>query len=118
MTERRPPEPKDDLGERLRRFREEQDVASGRKPVPRSDKNGLGFAMRIGVELVAALIVGVGLGYLLDIWLGTMPLMSLLGFVFGAAAGFLNVYRVSTGQGSTVGYRRKPDGAEGPEGDG
>ena len=68
--------------------------------------------MRIGVELVAALIVGVGLGYLLDNWLGTMPLMSLLGFFFGAAAGFLNVYRVATGQGSTVGFRQRTgDGA-------
>ena len=50
-------------------------------------------------ELVAALLVGVGLGYLADRWLGTLPLLSLLGFLFGAAAGMLNVYRVSTGQG-------------------
>lgn len=116
MTERRPPEPKDDLGERLRRLRNEQDVATGRVRKTGSMHTGLGFAMRIGVELVAALLVGVGLGYLLDRWFGTMPLMSLLGFFFGAAAGFLNVYRVSTGRGSAVGYRKRPDGEKSPDG--
>lgn len=73
--------------------------------------------MRIGVELVAALLVGVGLGYLLDLWLNTLPLMSLLGFFFGAAAGFLNVYRVATGQGSAVGFRKRPDDGAPSDGD-
>lgn len=72
--------------------------------------------MRIGVELVAALLVGVGLGYLLDEWLDTKPLFALLGFFFGAAAGFMNVYRVSSGQGSTIGYRKPPDGSDEPDG--
>ena len=73
--------------------------------------------MRIGVELVAALIVGVGLGYMLDRWLDTMPLMSLLGFFFGSAAGFLNVYRVGSGLGSAVGYRKQSDGDTPPKDD-
>ncbi len=64
--------------------------------------------MRVGIELVAALAIGVGLGYLADRWLGTLPLMSLLGFVFGSAAGILNVYRTATGQGSAIGFGRRP----------
>ena len=67
---------------------------------------GLGFALRIGVEIVAALIVGVAIGYFLDQWLGTKPWFLLLFFVLGAAAGFMNVFRVVGGLGGQVGYRR------------
>lgn len=77
-----------------------------------SDRNaegaGLSFAVRIGVELVAALIVGVGIGLLLDRWLGTAPWLLLLFFVLGASAGLLNVYRMTAGYGYGTGYR-KPD---------
>ena len=66
---------------------------------------GLGFALRIGVELVGGLIVGGGLGLLLDRWLGTTPWLMVLFFLLGAAAGFLNVYRTVTGLGHGVGYR-------------
>lgn len=61
--------------------------------------------MRIGVEIVAALIVGVAIGYFLDRWLGTKPWFLLLFFVLGAAAGFMNVFRVVGGLGGQVGYR-------------
>ena len=67
---------------------------------------GLGFALRIGVEIVAALIVGVAIGYFLDQWLGTKPWFLLVFFVLGAAAGFMNVFRVVGGLGGQVGYRR------------
>lgn len=77
---------------------------------------GLSFAVRIGVELVAALIVGVGIGLLLDRWLGTGPWLFLLFFVLGAAAGFLNVYRVMSGYGYSAGYRQPKEG-EPDEGD-
>jgi len=67
---------------------------------------GLAFAMRIGVEIVSALIVGVAIGYFLDQWLGTKPWFLLLFFVLGAAAGFMNVFRVVGGLGGQVGYGR------------
>jgi ATP synthase protein I len=53
---------------------------------------GIGF--RAGVEVVAALGVGVAIGLLLDRWLGTWPWLFLLFFVAGSAAGILNVYRL------------------------
>ena len=53
---------------------------------------GIGF--RAGVEVVSALLVGVGLGFLLDRWLGTWPWLFLVFFILGAAAGVLNVYRL------------------------
>jgi ATP synthase protein I len=67
----------------------------------------LGFAVRIGVDIVAALIVGVGMGLLLDHWLGTKPWMLIVFFILGAAAGMLNVFRAVSGYGYAAGYRRK-----------
>jgi ATP synthase protein I len=55
---------------------------------------GIGF--RAGVEVVAALVVGIVIGFALDRWLGTWPWLFLLFFVMGAAAGVLNVYRLFT----------------------
>jgi len=61
--------------------------------------SGLGVAFRIGVELVAALVVGVGVGLLLDSWLGSTPWFLIVFFFLGAAAGVLNVYRAASGIG-------------------
>ena len=55
----------------------------------------LGLAFRLAVELVAGLVVGGGIGWLLDYWLGTLPIMLLLFFVLGTAAGILNVIRTA-----------------------
>lgn len=87
--------------------------AKRRRTKARPDEagQGLGFALRIGVEIVSALIVGVGIGIFLDWWLGTKPWFLLVFFVLGAAAGFMNVFRVVGGLGGRVGYR----GGAGPE---
>ena len=63
--------------------------------------------MRIGVELVAALVIGVGCGLFLDSWLDTKPWFMLGFFLLGAAAGMFNVYRVVQNQGGAVGYRQQ-----------
>lgn len=103
MPEKDKPHTRPDLDERLRLLRGRRAAARGRAGL--SAHSGPGVAIRIGVEMVAALMVGVGLGYLADGWLGTLPLLSLLGFLLGAAAGMLNVYRTATGQGGAVGWR-------------
>lgn len=107
MTERKPPKSRDDLDERLSQFRDERDVATGRTRKSDSANNGLGFALRIGTELVAALVIGVGFGLLLDNWLETKPWFMLAGFLLGSAAGMFNVYRVVQNQGGAVGYRQQ-----------
>ncbi len=66
----------------------------------------MGFALKVGIELVAALAVGVGIGLLLDRWLDTAPLFLVVFFFMGSAAGFLNVYRAVSGYGYAAGYRR------------
>jgi ATP synthase protein I len=119
MSER---EPRDleDLEARLSEARRR----SGGKPRSPSGAAGLqgkplALALRLSVELVSALIVGVGIGILLDRWLGTKPWMLILFFVLGSAAGLLNVFRVMSGQGGAVGFPgaagRKMDDAKDDE---
>jgi ATP synthase protein I len=57
---------------------------------------GLGQAVRIGTELLAALLVGGGLGWLADTYLfGSGPWGVVAGLVLGAMAGVLNAYRAA-----------------------
>jgi ATP synthase protein I len=57
-------------------------------------RKGLALASRVGLELVAATVLGAGLGYGLDRWLGTGPWLLVVGVVLGAVAGFLAVYHL------------------------
>ena len=97
----------EELDARLRAAREHQATRRrAGKSKQAEGQGGLGFALRIGSDLVAALIVGVGIGVLLDYWLGTKPWMLVLFFVLGAAAGFVNIFRLVSGYGMAAGYRR------------
>ena len=68
---------------------------------------GMALALRLGVEIVSAIIVGVGIGWYLDRWLGTAPFLLVLFFFLGSAAGVLNVFRTVSGIGLAPGYRRQ-----------
>ena len=57
-------------------------------------ESGAGFGFKISTEIIAALIVGVGIGLIVDKYLDTKPFGLIIFFIFGAIAGFLNVYRV------------------------
>jgi len=59
-------------------------------------QKGLSMAMRIGVELVAALVVGGGLGYGADAYFSSSPIGLLIGVFLGMSAGLLNVYRMAS----------------------
>lgn len=115
MSEPSPPPSLDDLDARLRAARARRADRKARKEAGERGK-GLSFALRIGVEMVASLAVGVGIGIFLDRWLGTAPWFLLLFFIIGSAAGMLNVYRVMSGYGYAAGYHKPSDGASGPEG--
>jgi ATP synthase protein I len=66
---------------------------------------GMGLAVKIGTELVGGVLVGVGIGWALDYWLGTKPWLMIVFFVLGAVAGFVGMIRTVSGIGHGVGYR-------------
>jgi ATP synthase protein I len=92
------PEPKDlrELGDRLLAAKE-REAARRKAPAPTS----LGIAFRFSTEMVAALVVGGGMGWAID-WITdrwssihTKPWGLIVFFVLGAAAGILNVIRAA-----------------------
>ena len=55
----------------------------------------LGSAFRLGTELVAAVVVGTIIGFILDNWFGTKPWFIITFFFIGVIAGMLNVIKVA-----------------------
>lgn len=55
----------------------------------------LGFLSSLGISMVAATIIGLAMGYYLDVWLETSPWLTMLFLVFGIAAGFRNLFVLS-----------------------
>ena len=58
-----------------------------------SNVTSIGKALKISTELVAAVVVGSIIGFLLDSWFGTKPLLTIIFFIMGVAAGILNVFK-------------------------
>ena len=81
----------EDFDERLRRARSEAGLDPRAEEAGKLNVGGLG--MQVGVELVAGLIGGALIGYGLDRWFGTWPVLAIVFFFLGAAAGMLNAYR-------------------------
>ena len=84
-----------ELGQKLDDAQKRQ--AAGSKAPPPTP---LGIAGRFATELMAALVVGGGLGWGVDWLFGrfgfhTKPLFLIVFFVLGAAAGILNVMRAA-----------------------
>jgi ATP synthase protein I len=71
-----------------------------------SDPSAIARGFRLSTELVAGVLVGAALGWLLDRWLGISPWGLIVFLLLGFAAGVLNVMRAA---GVNTGSYRPPD---------
>ena len=60
-----------------------------------SNAASFGKALKISTELVASVVVGSIIGFLLDNWFDTKPLLTICFFFMGVVAGILNVFRAA-----------------------
>ena len=70
-----------------------KNIRGFQKDGERSNASSLGKALKISTELVAAVVVGSTIGFLLDSWFGTKPLLIICFFIMGVAAGILSVFK-------------------------
>ena len=82
-----------DLAARIRRAQETEKVGQASQGNAAKDMSGMSRGLRLGSEFIAAILVGAGIGYLLDLWLKTGPWLLLVFVMVGFAAGVLNVVR-------------------------
>jgi ATP synthase protein I len=95
-----PPDDEAALSARLQRLGKR--IAQANRPSengsdPRQIANfsGLARGVRVSTELVAGVIVGTVIGWLLDRWLGISPWGLIVFLLLGFAAGVLNVMRAA-----------------------
>jgi ATP synthase protein I len=81
------------LGERLNQASRPSENVPG--PRTRADPSALARGFRLSSELVAGVVVGTLIGWLLDRWLGISPWGMIVFLLAGFAAGVLNVMRAA-----------------------
>ena len=81
---------KEQLKDRLKNARKKLKVE---KENPQT--SNIGQAFKLSTELVAAVLVGTIIGFILDNWFDTKPWFIITFFFLGVIAGILNVIRVA-----------------------
>ena len=79
---------KEQLKERLKNARKKLKIE---KENPQT--SNFGQAFKLSTELVAAVLVGTIIGFILDNWFDTKPWLIIIFFFVGVVAGILNVIR-------------------------
>jgi len=83
------------LGERLDRIRPEAPAEQAQAARPGADSSAMARGFRLSSELVAGVLVGAAIGWLIDRWLGISPWGMIVFLLLGFAAGVLNVMRAA-----------------------
>ncbi len=72
---------------------EREDSKNKMKAHGKSDNSGLAQGLKSGAEFVSGVLVGAGIGYMIDGWAGSSPFGLIIFLLLGFAAGVLNVLR-------------------------
>ena len=83
---------------KLKNLEERIDAAKDQmadKNSPNIMPSQLGKVIKLVVEIVAAMAIGIGIGLILDNYFSTRPLFTIIFFLLGSLAGILNVFRVA-----------------------
>ena len=72
---------------------QKKNVSEAREKSRGSNVTSVGKALKISTELVASVVVGSTIGFLLDNWFDTKPLLTICFFIMGVAAGIINVFK-------------------------
>ena len=84
-----------DLASRIARAKAERPVEKPDPVALGSGIQGANRAYRLASEFVAAIIVGAGLGYGVDLLFGTRPWATIILLLLGFCAGVLNIVRAT-----------------------
>ena len=95
-----------ELSNKLEEFKstEKNSKTSGGKTF--KDLSPLSQGMRIGLEFGSAVIIALIIGFYLDKWLSTSPLMLIIFLFLGFGSGFLNIYRTINDIETSIGTNR------------
>ena len=83
------------LGERLGQQRSDRVSVNDSSQRVTSDPSALALGIRLSTEFIAGIVVGAGLGWLLDGVFGTSPWGMIVFLLLGFAAGVLNLIRAA-----------------------
>jgi ATP synthase protein I len=81
------------LGTRIDSVQSEKQAEIEEQQDRANRSRGMAYGLRMSSELVAAILVGGFMGYILDSWLGTRPWLFLVFMMLGFSAGILNILR-------------------------
>ncbi|MEO6395444.1 MAG: AtpZ/AtpI family protein [Devosia sp.] len=85
----------EDLGQRIARAQSHRPAEAAAERMRQREMSGMSRGFRLASEFVAAIIVGAGLGLIVDYFLPTRPWGLLVLMLLGFAAGVLNVTRAT-----------------------
>lgn len=81
------------LSEQISRFKKSERRFDRKNDVRDADYSRTAMGWQISVELLAAVLIGAGIGYVADNYFSTAPWLLVVFTIMGGAAGFLNIYR-------------------------
>lgn len=95
--------PKDiqDLNKRINRFKAEEKKAEREVAADQNAYTRPAAAFQISTELLAGVLIGAGIGYLLDIFFSTKPWFLAVFTILGGAGGILSIYRTFKAESKT-----------------